>query len=183
MVSKIEMMETKTFKLNKWRLLLILLVSVIFIMNGLAILFEGKTEIVSTNPILVKTVGFLTLLFFSLIIFIVSKRLFEPELGLTIDEEGVNDHSSNFAVGLVKWENVTQIETKKFIWMKSLLIHTNNPEEYLREASGFKLRLLAGNIHRSKTPIVISGGGLKIKFSKLEELIQDYWEKSKTQIR
>jgi len=112
MVSKIEMMETKTFKLNKWRLLLILLVSVIFIMNGLAILFEGKTEIVSTNPILVKTVGFLTLLFFSLIIFIVSKRLFEPELGLTIDEEGVNDHSSNFAVGLVKWRTLRKLKPR-----------------------------------------------------------------------
>lgn len=174
-------METKIFKLNKWRLLLILLVSVIFIMNGLTILFEGKTEVVSTSPFLVKTVGFLTLLIFGIMIYIASKKLFDPELGITLNEEGINDHSSSLAVGMVNWANITQIETKKFLWLKSLAIHTNNPEKYLREASGIKLRILAGNLNRTETPVLITAGSLKIKFAKLEELIQDYWEKSQIQ--
>ena len=149
-------------------------------MNGLTILFEGKNQVVSTNPFMVKTVGILTLLFFGVIIYVTSKQLFNPELGLTIDEEGVNDYSNSMAVGMVNWENIIQIEKKKFLWTKSLAIHTNNPEKYLGEAKGMKLRVLAGNLNRTKTPIVISARPLKISSTKLEGLINDYWHKSQT---
>lgn len=148
-------------------------------MNALTILFEGKNEMIQTNPILVKVVGISTLLFFSVILYIASKQLFNPELGLTFNDEGINDHSNGMAVGMIKWEDITEIKTLKFLWMKSMAIHTNNPEKYLREASGFKLRVLAGNLNRAKTPILISSKSLKIRYSNLEKMTLEYWKKHK----
>jgi hypothetical protein len=171
-------METETFKFKKWRILFLLLISVVFIMNGLTLLVESDSERVGTNLFLVKMVGILTLLIFGVIVFINSQKLFDPELSLLIDEEGITDRTNKFAVGQIKWENITQIESKKALWMNSLVIHTNNPEKYLREAKGFKLRILAGNLNRTKTPVVISIGGLKAKKGRIETLVRENWEKS-----
>jgi hypothetical protein len=165
--------------INKWRLLLILLISVVFIMNGLTMLIESNEVTVKTSPILVKLIGILSILLFGVILYIASKQLFDTELGVSLDEEGINDRSSAMAVGSVKWENITNIETKKFLWMKSLALHTNNPEKYLREASGVKLRVLAGNLHRTKTPVVISARNLKKKHGDFEQLVRNFWEVSK----
>ncbi len=172
-------METITIKLNKWRLLLIIVISVIFIMNALTILFEAKNEVVKTTPVLVNLVGISTLLFFSVVLYVASKQLFNPELGLTFDDEGINDHSNGVAVGLVKWENIIDIKTHRFLFMKSMVIYTNNPEKYLREAKGLKLRVLAGNLTRTKSPIVISSKSLKISYSNLEETTRRFWNKNK----
>lgn len=165
--------------LNKWRLIFIILISVIFIMNGLTMLFEASNELVKTSPFLVRLIGVMSIAFFGIIIFTSSKQLFDPELGVTLDEIGLNDHSSSMAVGMINWEHITKIETFKFLWMKSLAVHTDNPEKYLREASGVKLRVLAGNLNRTKTPIVISTRSLKIKHIEFDKLIRDYWSVSK----
>jgi hypothetical protein len=165
--------------LNKWRLLLIIFIAVIFVMNGLTMLFETNGKIVKTNLLLVKLIGGLSILFFSVIIYVASKQLFNPELGISLDEVGINDHSNGMAVGIIKWENITNIETQKFLWMKSLAIHTNNPEKYLREASGIKLRLLAGNLNRTKTPVVVSARNLKMRHSEFEQLVRNFWTVSK----
>lgn len=172
-------MEPVKIGLNKWRLLFILLLSILFIMNGLTMLLEWNGEMVRTSPFLVKLIGVLSILFFGGIIFVSSKQLFDPELGVTLDEEGLNDQSNGFAVGWIKWQNITHIETQSFLWMKSLVIHTNNPEKYLQEASGLKLRILAGNLKRAKTPIIVSSRNLKIKQAKFEQLVRDFWTISK----
>tara|TARA_R110000737_G_scaffold224336_3_gene239341 strand:+ start:19848 stop:20306 length:459 start_codon:yes stop_codon:yes gene_type:complete len=149
-------------------------------MNGLTMLIEVKDAVVRTNPFLVKLIGSASILFFGVIIYIASKQLFNPELGISLDEDGMNDHSNGMAVGMINWANITSIETNKFLWMKSLVIHTDNPEKYLGEASGLKLRVLAGNLNRTKTPIVISTRNLKMKHSEFKQLVEDFWSVSKS---
>ncbi|MFA7274624.1 MAG: STM3941 family protein [Crocinitomicaceae bacterium] len=172
-------MNPVTLGLNKWRLILILLVSIFFLFNGLTMFFVDKTETVQTNPVLVKTIGLLSLGLFGTILYIASKQLFDNSLGVYLDASGISDYSNAMGVGQVEWEDIERIEIQKFLWMKSLAIHTSNPGKYLRDAKGIKLRILAGNLSRAKTPVVISSRNLKIRFSTFEAMVREYWEKSK----
>ena len=71
--------------------------------------------------------------------------MFDNAIGLIIDEMGITDNSNASSIGLIKWVDIKEIRTEQEASTKFLLIYTNNPEEYLDKAKGFKRKLMRGN--------------------------------------
>ena len=117
--------------------------------------------------------GILSVLFFGIAGVYAMKKLFVKRIGLTIDQNGIIDNTNASSVGLIKWEDITDIKTGQIASTKFLLIYISNPEFYLEKIKGFKRKILEGNNRMYGTPITITSSTLKCKFSDLEKLVKD----------
>ena len=118
----------------------------------------------------VKGVGILGILFFSATGILGFKKLFDKKVGLIIDSNGITDNSNASSVGLIEWNDITDIITKQVMSTKFLLINVANPEKYIEKAkSGMKTKLMRSNMKIYGTPLSITSNTLKYDFGELEK--------------
>ena len=96
-----------------------------------------------------------------------------------MDEVGINDTSTHTALGLIKWEEITKIESLDIEGTLFLLIQVVNPEQYLERTKYFSRRSLKVGIKMYGTPVIISAHSLKCNFDELEDLLHTSLEKYK----
>lgn len=111
--------------------------------------------------------------------FFLTKSIRGPQVGLVVDEVGINDTSTPTALGLIKWEEITKIESLDIEGTLFLLIHVVNPEQYLERTKYFSRRPLKVGIKMYGTPVIISTHSLKCNFDELEDLLYTSLEKYK----
>ena len=146
--------------------------SILFVALGFY-LFTTAADQQRFNPTFVKVVGIVSILFFCITGIYSIKKMFDKNIGLIIDENGIIDNTNTTSIGLIKWSDITEIKTKQIMTTKFLLIFTNNPNEILEKASGMKRKLLAGNMKMYGTPLSITSTTLKYNFNDLEKLLKD----------
>ena len=134
---------------------------------------DKYTSPIMPSPDFVRVVGFTSVLFFSAAFFYGMKKMFDNTIGLIIDETGITDNSNASSIGLIKWADITEIRTEQVASTKFLLIYTDNPEEYLDKAKGFKRKLMQGNNEIYATPLSITSNTLKCDFNELKKLLSD----------
>ena len=162
-------MDKVEIPLSKTKLFLGIGGSILFVIAGVILFaFELQTKF---DPILVKGVGIVSVLFFGATGIYGIKKLFDKTIGLIIDENGIYDNTNASSIGLIKWSDITNIKTEKVSSTKFLLIYTKNPEVYIDRAKGFKKKLMEGNNKLYGTPLSITSNTLKCNFSDLEKLI------------
>lgn len=120
---------------------------------------------------LVRIVGIISSLIFTILGIYGIKKLFDKNVGLTVDENGITDNTNASSVGLIKWSEIIEIQTQKVLSTKLLLIFTNNPNIYLEKKSGINRRILQGNMKMHGTPIAITSTTLKYSFDDLDNLL------------
>jgi len=121
------------------------------------------------SPILLKAIGGATCFLMIIGGGAKAKRLKDKNAGLLIDKSGVNDMTSEIAIGLISWNDIKQIDKKRSLAAGLLLIDVKKEQTYLKRAKNTAIaRLLRQNIRLYKTPIAIDAKHLDCK---LEELI------------
>jgi hypothetical protein len=101
------------------------------------------------------------------------KKMLNNKIGLTIDDNGIFDNTNASSAGLIKWEDITTIETVQAASTKFLLIYIANPDFYLNRVKGFKKKLMQVNNRVYGTPLSITFNNLKYSFSDLERILND----------
>ena len=82
------------------------------------------------------------------------------------------DNSNAIKVGLIEWSDIDKITTAKISSTKFLLIHVTNPDKYVERVTGFRQKLMKGNMNIYGTPLSITPNTLQYKFDDLEQLLQ-----------
>ena len=99
-------------------------------------------------------------------------KLFDKKIGLIIDSDGITDNSNASSIGLIEWNDITEIRTKQIMSTKFLLIDIVKPEKYIGKAkNGMQAKLMKANMNMYETPLSITSNTLKYNFGELEKLI------------
>jgi hypothetical protein len=159
--------------------------SIIFIILGIwtyinANEFHDSVIIIFRNPLINRGFGILGILFFGATGIYGIKKVFDKKVGLRIDSNGITDNSNASSIGLIEWNDITEIRTKQVMSTKFLLIYIVNPEKYIEKAkNGMKAKLLRTNMKMYGTPLSLTSNTLKYDFVELKELIQIEFENNK----
>ncbi len=179
------MEERIEIQLSKNKLFLGIGGSILFVVLGIWIFsnasnFEEHTFRLLRNPIIVKGVGILGVLFFGMTGTFGLKKLFDKRAGLIIDSKGITDNSNASSIGLIEWNDISEIATKQVMSTKFILIKVTNPEAYIAKAkSKLKAKLMRSNMKMYGTPLSIASNTLKYNFEELEKLIHTQYERNK----
>jgi len=164
--------------LSKTKLLLGIGGSFLFIFAGIWLFthsndFQNLSWKIFRNPTIIKTVGITGVLFFGATGIYGIKKMFDNNIGLTIDDNGIIDNTNASSIGLIKWFEITEIKTEQVMSTKFLLIYTKDPNSILDKVKGMKRKLMAGNMKMYGTPLSITSNTLKCNFNELEKLLKD----------
>ncbi|MFZ0489067.1 MAG: STM3941 family protein [Salegentibacter sp.] len=164
--------------LSKTKVFLLFIGSLLFVIGGITIFyntdeFREMPLVFLRNPLLIKGIGILGVLFFGGTGFIAIKKLLGTKVGLIISKTGITDNSNALNVGLIEWRDISEIRQKRVMATKFLLIDLVDPEKYIeRSKSGMKAGLMRANMKAYGTPLSITSNSLKCDFGKLESLLQ-----------
>jgi hypothetical protein len=179
------MKERIEIPLSKKKIYLAILGSLLFIIAGIWLFFNTNLYLdfplkLFRNPMIIKGVGILSILFFGTIGILQIKKIFDKKAGLMIDSSGITDNSNATSIGLIEWNDISDIKTKQVMTTKFLLINVTNPEKYIGKAkSRIKAKLMRSNMKMCGTPLSITSNSLKYDFRKLEKLIQTEFERNR----
>ena len=170
--------------LSKKKIALLLLGSIAFVAGGIWIATNPERFIPNifriTDPEIIRIGGIVGILFFGATGIYGIKKLFDKKVGLIIDSDGITDNSNASGIGLIEWNDITEIRTKQVMSTKFLLIDISNPEKYIGKAkNGMQAKLMKANINMYETPLSITSNTLKFDFGELEKLIQTEFKRNK----
>lgn len=170
--------------ISKTKISLLLVGALIFVMLGvLFILTPDKfASTLFRNPQTIRVVGVLAVLFFGAAGMYGLRKLFDKSIGLIIDENGITDNSNAASVGLIEWRDIVEIKTEQVMSTRFLLIFVTNPNKYLDRTTGFKQKLMRGNMKMYGTPLSITSNTLKYNFVNLEKLLKNSWMESQVKM-
>ncbi len=160
--------------------------SFIFVILGIFILIKSSNLDTSNtsflaNPILMIITGISSILFFGATGIFGVKKLLDKKFGLIIDSNGITDHSNASSIGLIKWQDISEISTRKVMSTKFLMVKVTNPEAYIEKAtSGMKAKLMRTNMQMYGSPLSITSNTLAYDFDKLEKIIETEFKRYKT---
>lgn len=161
--------------LSKGKMIFLILGCLLFVFLGVAMFLnaEGMQTRRINNPLIIRIISIIGVLFFGFICISVVKKIIKNESGFIINHLGIWDNSSGVSVGMIKWSDVIGIRKAKASGTNFILIDVNNPDFYINNIKGsIKKQAMKANMRKYNTPISISTAGLKISFKNLEELIE-----------
>jgi len=161
--------------LSKTKIVLGVFGALCFVIIGLFFIINSEKIIspIMTDPKIIWIVGVAGVLFFGAASIYGFKKMFDKNIGLTIDEIGIIDNTHAASIGLIRWTDITEITTKQVMSTKFFLIFTKNPTEILENVSVVKRKLMIANMKMFGTPLSITTTSLKYNFNDLEKLLQD----------
>lgn len=165
--------------LSKTKITLMILGSALFVIAGVLIFFLGPEKQTYFKAFWMKITGVASVLFFGTTGIVGLRKLFDKKAGLILDEQGIVDNSSGVSVGLIYWNDVTDIKVEQVMSTRFLLIFLANPEKYFENANVFKRKMMKANIKMYGTPISISSNALAYNFDELSKTINAQFKKYK----
>lgn len=180
------MNTTTEIPLSKNKLTLQIIGSLAFVIAGIWLFtqansFQDMPIKFLANPIVIKTVGIISILFFGATGIYGLQKIFDKRVGLIIDENGITDNTNATSIGLIEWADITEIKTYQVMSTKSLLIKVNNAEKYIgRSKNRIQTNLMKTNMKMVGTPLSITAATLKYKFEDLEQIVQSEFQKYKS---
>lgn len=101
------------------------------------------------------------------------KKLLQNQPAVTIDDNGITDHSSPVAAGYVPWSDVHLITTTTVVNQKLILLIVRNAEAYiLQQKNIIAKKGMRMNFKNYGSPICISTSGLQCTTGELERMIE-----------
>jgi hypothetical protein len=162
----------KTYPINKKRSIIqTIIYSLIAVSVLLLFYYFGEYQEMVSETIF-KGIGLVFFLFFAIVASTFAKHLKKGEAGLTLDNKGLTDQTSTISLGLIKWKDISGIETTQ---RKELIIRVKNPDYYVKQAKNSAVRrLLEQNISLYQTPIIIKWSALLIGQDDLQAECEAY---------
>lgn len=173
--------DEKVIELSKNKIILLILGSCVFVALGAWLLSLDETTIQAqrqfSNPLLVHGIGLVSIVFFGACGAFGIKKLLDKKPGLVFNNSGVIDNSSGVSAGLIPWSEITGAEIYEIHKQKMLIIKVRNPQKYIERGGTLKQTLNKANHKMCGSPIAITSNALKINFSELLELFNQYKQK------
>lgn len=179
--------EQSEIPLSKFKMTLLLLLSISLTIFGLFLLFLEPESINYSSrhswimrPFPRFIAGLVCFVFFGFALIIMVIRLFNKNPGLIINEKGIYDNSNVLALGFIPWKDIKHIKIVKINNGEFILIILRNPKEYLNKTTQWlKLRGLKMNYRYHGTPICLSANSLQIDITNLYDLLMQKREEYK----
>lgn len=120
------------------------------------------------------------------IVVFTKKLLSNDKVALIIDERGITEKSTGVSLGLVPWEDITEIGISRLqagLFNKAYFIsvYVKNPDEYIGKGKNAMVRqALNWNMKNYGSPINIMPQPLGMKHDELERIIREAFEQYKT---
>ena len=161
--------------LSKTKIILVLLGALIFVVLGTFFVINPEKFIspIMRSPEFIRISGISSVIFFGVAGIYGIRKLFDNAIGLTVDENGINDNTNASSVGLINWADITEIKTEQIMSTKFLLIFTNNADKYIDGVGYIQRKLLLANKKMYGTPLSITSNTLKYDFDDLERLLKN----------
>lgn len=102
-------MDDVIIPLNKWKIMFMMIWSLIFVVLSLLVFFLTQTEVLDFDYYHTKTVSLIGVFFFLGIAFYSYRKYFDNRPWLIVNNEWITDNSSSIALWLIKWENINNI--------------------------------------------------------------------------
>ena len=159
--------------------------SVIFVVLGIWIFinaynFNGG---IVTNPILIKGIGVISILFFGFGIFVGIKRLIRSELALIIDSRGLNVNPKKSLDEYIEWKDILGFKEIKINSTRIIIIGVKNPNQWIeKETSPLRQKLMQFNLNNYDSPFNVGAAGLDISYKELTNKLYGYFEKFKNEV-
>lgn len=172
-------------ELSKKKLILLLIAGVVFVIVGyLGAVKPGDfVSPLFRSPEIIRISGIAGACFFGIGIVFIAHKLFDNKPGLIIDQYGITNNTNATSLGLIEWNDITGIEVQQVMSTKFLILHTNNPEKYIKRAKNFiSRRAMETNAKTYGSPLSITSNSLKISFEELEALIKKEFGRNNNQI-
>lgn len=162
-----------TIKLNKSRLTVLLIGSIIFFIAGVWML-TGKPAAGNVSPFFLKLTGIFAVIFFGAGFFFLWKKITDEKPGLIINNEGITDNSSGVSAGFIPWGDITGIKLVKVFNQRFLMLIVRNPDEYiLKQANALKRKAMQMNLKNYGSPVGISSNTLQCRLEELKDMLDD----------
>ena len=159
---------------NKWKLLLAIIGSALFVWLGIYLVFIWTEDPSTSYPLVKKIVGGISILFFGAVGLFGIYKLVLNKSALVISDEGILDNSSSTSFGLIKWETITGFKIEEMMSQKFLVIHVTNPEELIEQAKGLRKKVMKNNYSMYRTPITIPSSVINYKLVELKALLEKW---------
>ncbi|MBW4891332.1 hypothetical protein KXQ82_16510 [Mucilaginibacter sp. HMF5004] len=174
--------------LSKTKLAKLLLFSIIFLIIGLWMVIKDPqiSNPVFNNPVVKIFASYGAIIMGVLGSYYFSRKLFDNNPGLVINEEGIYDNTSIFKFGLIPWSDISQIYERTIQATATsrqhfVTIGLTKPGKYItKETNTLKRKLLEANAKSYGSPIHISTNGLKTNHQDLFILMSERFENYKT---
>lgn len=174
--------------LSKKKIIFLLIASIGFVVFGIWFVYDPQNFVsdyiiryrMFNNPEMIRIIGIMATVFFGTGVFYGIKKLLDKKVGLIIDSNGITDNSNASSIGLIEWNDISDIRTEQVMSTKFLLIDIVNPEKYIGKAkNGIQARLMKANMNMYETPLSITSNTLNYDFEELEKLIQTEYKRNK----
>lgn len=173
-------MDTIEIPLSKTKILLLLIGAIAFVAFGiLFIINPGSFQSgVFRSSEIIRIIGIVSVVFFGLCLLFIARKLVDNKVGLTIDQYGITDNTNGTSVGLIEWDDITNIRTIQIASTKIMMLDTDQPEKYMERATNaISKRAMKANHKMYGSPLSIVSNSLKIKYKDLEKLIWEEFDK------
>lgn len=156
---------------SKFKVIFSIILSLVFIALGFWFVFSFAAIQTEFSPLLIKILGVASILFFGLALSSTIPKYFDKSPGLIFTNKGIVDNSNGTSVGLIEWNDITEIESIEIWKTKAILLLTDKPEKYIERANSSQAKLMRANFKMYGTPLCITPQTLKIDFEDLYDLI------------
>ncbi len=92
---------------------------------------------------------------------------------LIINDNGIIDNSGILKLGLIKWDNISDCEIKKFTGASHLVVGLRESSYIISPLSSFKKRMAEIKIKDLGTPLAINSKLVDFDIIKLKEIIEE----------
>jgi hypothetical protein len=157
---------------SKWKLLLAVAASALFVVLGIFLLFIWSEEAGSSNPMAKKIIGGILIVFFGAVSAFGFVKMLSKKCALLINDEGILDNTTASSFGLIKWENITGFKIEEMMSRNYLVIHVNNGEEMIEKSKGMVRKTMKMNFSMYLTPYAIPSTVVNYKLDDLIVLLE-----------
>jgi hypothetical protein len=167
---------------SKKKSFLLLIGSLLFVIGGIWMFMnaENLTAFRSRNPIFIKGIGIISVLFFGFGFYLSIKQLVKNKLFVIIDKSGVNVNPKKNLSEFINWKNIEGFSELKIQSQKMVLINLNNPDYWIeKENNRMRKRLIQFNIDNYGSPFVLSAISMQISHAELVKILNENFEKYK----
>lgn len=176
-------MQTVMVPLGKFKIILLLAGSILFVIAGYWMFGMNALEIASNrrfnSPLFVHGVGLASMVFGGFGVIVTTRKLFDQSPGLVLDELGLTDNSSAFSAGLIPWSDISGFEIRQIQRQRMLYVLLKDPDAYISRFGPVKQALLKASRRIAASPVAITSSSLSINFDELVELVDRHFAASR----
>ncbi len=165
-------MKETVVALNKKKIIFLFFMSIVFFFLALLLLIYLPQDQGIVDYWFIKIVASLGVFLTAIAWFFVFLKIFDRKPGLVINDEWILDNSSFLSVGLIKWDNISNVAVNNIRKQKILTITLKNPDEFMEKQNVVKKFCFKLNHKYFESPVQISDSALKYDCQKIYEIIK-----------